>query len=53
MGGKSRKTGGVSQKLIQSLKNGSYEKNCCGKPKINEKNNTSINLFGISEEKED
>ena len=37
MGGKSRKSGGVSKKLIQALKAGTHvvNKSNCGKPSIN------------------
>jgi hypothetical protein len=49
MGGKSRKSGGVSKKLIQALK---YGKNSCGK-KSNEDKSTHRSIFETSRGAED
>lgn len=52
MGGKSRKSGGVSKKLIDALKSGKYSeiKKCVNLPK-DEKEKKSQPLFRFDEEK--
>jgi hypothetical protein len=51
MGGKSRKTGGVSQKLIQQLKSGSL--NQTSKTASNETKSSTTTLFTRSGTKSD
>jgi hypothetical protein len=53
MGGKSRKSGGVSKKLIAALKSGEYGKPKCGSTKAgkNDKGKTtSKSIFDMDEE---
>ena len=50
MGGKSRKSGGVSKKLIQTLKSAQNSKN---NEKGNENNSTRKSLFGTTRKPED
>lgn len=52
MGGKSRKSGGVSKKLIDALKSGKYSetKNSCGGKSKNENKNRGKSLFDDDEE---
>jgi hypothetical protein len=55
MGGKSRKSGGVSKKLVMALKNGTYSKSSkktnCGKKQ--DTTPYSRTLFELADEDED
>ncbi len=52
MGGKSRKSGGVSKKLIQALKSGKYSDNKCNSNK-NESRGSYQSLFDLTRKTED